>query len=616
MNPSFIRRFTGVFAIACSSLLAQQTSIEPELPPTAKVLRPYTARIVPPVRMGNSARLASLIRAGTLYLTAQDAIALVLENNIDIEVSRYNPLISQWQLQRSLSGGPLPGVPSGASQAGSVASGQGVAGSQSAAGVSSGFSGGSSGQGSNATVSQIGPATQTLDPSFQSSSVFSHTSSPQANVTQSSTSNLVSNTRIYTDSFKDGFLTGGNVTGTYTDHYLNENAPTDVLNPSVAPSLSISFQHNLLNGFGIAVNARTIAVSRISLETSQLNFKDQVSRVTAQVLSAYYSLAADYLDLKASRTALDTALAFEAVVKKQIEDGAAADSDLIAARSQTALAEGNAADAEANLRNEQLQIKAMISRSGVGDPLLAGVSIMPLDQITIPEKDNLLPVSDLVQTAFANRPDLAVDHNDEKSAQTSALGTRNGLLPTLQVIGGTSQAGLAGTPTGNANAYFIGGTGSALGQVFRRNFYNENGGAVFFAQLGNHQAQADFAIDQLQLRQTQLATRKDFAQVEVDVMNWVIALQQARAQYEASVHNRILQEQLLQGEQTKYDLGSSTPFSVTQVQRDLLNAQSQELGALVSYNSARINLDLTLGTILETNHVSLTEAMSGVVARK
>src|SRR5207245_727042 len=80
--------------------------------------------------VSNSGRLRDLIRAGTLYLTAQDAIALALENNIDLEVARYNPILSVWQLRRAQAGGALPGVPSGASQAGSVASGQGVAGSQ------------------------------------------------------------------------------------------------------------------------------------------------------------------------------------------------------------------------------------------------------------------------------------------------------------------------------------------------------------------------------------------------------------------------------------------------------------------------------------------------------
>ena len=614
MKPFFVLTLATTLCAQQSAVVLP--SIEPQTPPSPKILHPYLPKIVPPARMGNSARVADLMRAGTLYLTAQDAIALALENNIDLEVARYNPIISEWNLIRAQSGGPLPGVPSGASQAGTVASGQGVAGSQSAAGVSTGGGGGGGGQGSNATISQIGPATQTLDPLFQGSAVFAHTSSPQANATQSQTNNLIANTRAYNGTFKDGFLTGGNMTLSISDHYLSENATTDFLNPSTAPNLSINVQHNLLNGFGVAVNARTITVSKINLDTTALNFKNTVSSVTGQVLDAYYNLAAGYVDLKASQSALDVAREFEDVVKKQIDNGAASDADLVTARTQTASAEGNLADSAATLKKQQLQLKGMLSRNGIADPVLAGANIVPLDEVKIPEKDDLPPFATMVQTAIANRPDLAVNRANEMSSEVSALGTRNGLLPTLQVIGGTSQVGLAGASNGFANPYFIGGSGTALGQVFRRNFYNLNGGAIFYTSIGNHQAQADFAIDQLQLRQTQLGNRKDLAQVEVDVMNGTIAIQQARAQYEAAVHNRLLQEELLTGEKTKFDLGASTPYAVTQQQRDLVNAQSQELSSLVTYSAARINLDLTLGTILEANHVSIAEAGSGVVARK
>jgi hypothetical protein len=73
--------------------MAQQSSIALIPPQAPAILRPYLAPEVPPVRLANSPRLSELVRAGTLYLTVQDAIALALENNIDIEVARYNPLI-------------------------------------------------------------------------------------------------------------------------------------------------------------------------------------------------------------------------------------------------------------------------------------------------------------------------------------------------------------------------------------------------------------------------------------------------------------------------------------------------------------------------------------------
>ncbi len=163
--------------------------------------------------------------------------------------------------------------------------------------------------------------------------------------------------------------------------------------------------------------------------------------------------------------------------------------------------------------------------------------------------------------------------------------------------------------------YFVGGTGTALGEIFRRNFPTERIGAFFSIQLGNRLAQADYGIDQLQLRQRQLSTQKDINQVTVDVANSMVALQQARARYDAAVKNRELADQLLAAEQKKYSLGASVPYNVIQQQRDLTTAQSSEISALVSYNDARISFDQTLGTILEANRVSITEAQTGRVAR-
>ena len=137
MRTVFTQTRQQAAALLCVASLAwaqDPAAIEPVRPQAPVIIRPYLPVTVPPVRLANSPRLQELVRAGTLYLTAQDAIALALENNIDIEVSRYNPFISAWQLERAQAGGALPGVPSSASQAGSVATGQGVAGSQAAAG--------------------------------------------------------------------------------------------------------------------------------------------------------------------------------------------------------------------------------------------------------------------------------------------------------------------------------------------------------------------------------------------------------------------------------------------------------------------------------------------------
>lgn len=609
------RRIQAAICVACSlSLaLAQPPSIEALRPKGRFVKRPYEPVEVPPVRLMDSARLQNLIRGGVLYLTAQDAVALALENNIDVEVARYNPLISAWNLERSEAGGALPGVPGGASQVGSVASGQGVAGSQAAAGVSGGGGGGGGGAVGNASVSQVGPVTQNLDPLFQESNFFSHTTTVESNTRQSVLQNLIANSRAYSSSWQQGFLTGGGFTASYSDHYLNENATSDVLNPSSSLSVGLSFQHNLLRGRGIAVNARTINVNKINLQTSDLNFRTQVMNTVASVLNAYYDLASDYEDLRAKRSAVQTAQEFYNETKRQEQLGALSELDVDSAQSQLATAQGNTAISQASLQQDEVTLKNMLSRRGVLDPALADVKVMPLDRIEVPENDTLAPLSDLLKTALDNRADLAAAKANITTAEISAIGTRNGLLPSAQTFGGASNAGLSGPSGTGADRFFLGGVGNALGQAFRRDFPTERIGVFGQVQMHNRQAQADFGIDQLSLRQTELTTQKDVNQVAVDISNDMTALRQARARYRAAMENRVLEEQLLDAEQKKYALGASTPYNVVVQQRDLTASSATEVSAAAAYISARIALDQALGTTLQANHITIEEARTGVV---
>src|SRR5689334_717084 len=68
--------------------------------PTTPLIRWYKADYIPPVRLSNSSRLHELIRAGNLYLSLQDAIALAIENSLDLEIDRYGPLQAEWALKR------------------------------------------------------------------------------------------------------------------------------------------------------------------------------------------------------------------------------------------------------------------------------------------------------------------------------------------------------------------------------------------------------------------------------------------------------------------------------------------------------------------------------------
>jgi outer membrane protein TolC len=602
---------------------AQQQDIAPERPQAPVLWRPYEAPAVPSARLANSPRLRDLIRAGNLYLTAQDAISLALENNVDVEVSRYDGYISEWNVERSQAGGALPGVPSGASTANSVASGQGLQGAQSAAGISSGGANQTSRSSGNATVAQVGPTAQTFDPVIQESTTFSHRTLLEPNTTASETPYVVDQGRTYSGSYQQGFVYGGSATISYSEHYLNENAPTDILNPSVSPSLSVSYQQNLLNGFGRAVNERSININKINYQTSDLNFRTSVIGTIVNVLDTYYALVADYESIRSKQATIDTARQFLAENRSRVEIGTLAELDVTTAQSQLATSEQGLVDANASLKQHELTLKGLISRTGLGDPLIANAHIIPLDPIEIPPSDDLPPVKDMVRLALANRSDLAAERNKEKGDVISAIGTKSGILPVLVGFGTTSAAGVSGKGqpvtfqgfTLAPEQYFVGGIGNALAQIFRRNFPTEVAGVFYSQPINNRQAQADYGIDQLSLRQTQLIQAKDVKQAEVDVMNAVTALRQARAKYEAAEHAQELDEQLYDAETKKFNLGASTPYDVVTQQRDLEGAKSTKLAALLSYSNAKVALDQALGRTLEANHIIIGEARTGKVAR-
>jgi outer membrane protein len=614
------------FAIvaACSCLISQvqaqgpQQLVEKSHAPIG--LRSYIGATVPPPNVKNGNRLNDLIRAGKLYLTVQDAIAIAIENNLDLEVNRYGPVNAIWGLKRAEAGGPLRGVTSGNTLINQATSGQGIAGSQQAAGLGGGGGGGNAG-GGGAVVSQIGPVTQNLDAVFQNATAFSHRTTPQANTIQSRTFSLIEGRRIHNSFVQQGLLSGGFVQVSANESYLRENTPSDILNPSVAPVVQIFARHNFLQGFGVGVNSRFIRVARKNVTSSQETFRSQLLNLTSSVLNLYWDLVADYDDLKVRQRAVDQSQKTYDDTKKQIDLGFTPRVDIYRAESDLSARRQALAISQSALHLQENLLKQALSRNGLEDPLIDAAEIVPLDSIQVPDQDDLPPLRELVARAMKNRPDVALANINDETQEISALGTANGVLPILQGITAVTSSGLAGVsvpqPNGlAADPYYVGGLGTALGQVFRNNFPNRRAAVVFQGSIGNHIAQADYGIDQLQLRQGDLVKRRNMNQLVVDVSNQMVALRQARARYAQAVDSRKLQEELLEKSQQMFSFGTARLADVVAAQSSLVAAQSTEVAARSAYSHARISLDQVLGETLIVNHVSVEEALNGRVSRE
>jgi outer membrane protein len=607
-----------MFLLLCFCAAAQtELSLQPASGGLGGLTRPYQAGSVPAIRLTNSPRFDALIRAGNLYLSAQDVVALAIENNIDVEIQRYGPLLAKEVLKRAQAGGALRSVglpvaagPQSVSLQGvSTAAGGGLALTQ-GAGVTSG----------GGIVTQLGPTIPSLDPTVIGFMNFQHSSIPQSNTVLTGTTALVQSTRSYQAQYLQNWDFGLSAQVTYSSQWVKVNSQFFNLNPYTFGFLDLQLTQNLLQGFGRAVNGRNIRVQKNNVKVSDLQFKQQVILTVSAALNLYWDLVAFDEDVRARRREVATAQQLLEDNKKLVELGSAAPIEITRAEAQLYTSQQDLVTAQTNLLQQETVLKNALTRNGVAAAGLTSVHVIPLDKIAIPEKDEIRPVEDLIQEALARRPEIAQAQLNLESNQMNLVGIKSSLKPTLQGFVELTNNGLTGELTAlgilqPGVGYLGGGYGNLLAQIARRNYPNYSAGISLNIPLRNRAAQADYATSLLELRQNQLNLRKNTNQVRVDVQNAVVGLQQARARYEAAVRSRVLQQQTLEGDQKRYRLGAVVAFQVVQDQRDLATAQSAEVQAMANYTHARIALDQALGTTLEVNHVSIGEALEGHLSR-
>ncbi|HTR35911.1 MAG TPA: TolC family protein [Bryobacteraceae bacterium] len=611
-----------VATAACAC--AQTPEITIETPPAPRVvgplLRPFhlERRVVSPATLTDSPRLESLIRAGNLYLSVQDVIALALENNVDIAIQRYGPFLAREVLRRAQGGGFLRSVGQPISPGPVSVSLEGV--NVNAVGLPESGSGVGSGGG---IVIQLGTPPPNLDPVIFAYANFQHSTTPLSNVFLSEIPFLLNNTRFFQAGYAQSFASGTSAQLTFASSRNAMNSPANVVNPYTNGYLDLYVTQNLLQGFSAAVNNRNIRVAKNNMKVTDLQLKRQVITTVSAVLNLYWDLVSFNDDVRIKQEALDTAQQLYNGNKQQVALGTLPEIEVTRAAAEVSNAKENLLIAQTNVAQQETVLKNALSRNGAASAELDNVHIIPLNHIVVPATEQLKPTDDLIREALTRRPEIEQTKINIESSIINLGGTRNELLPVLQAFVEFTNNGLTGPPNalnggggGPPPPILVGGYGSLLGQIFRRNFPNYSAGFSLNITLRNRQAQADYVTDQLSLRQSQLQYQKVVSQVRVDVKNAVIGLQQARARYETAAATRTLAQQTLEAEQNRFKFGESTIATVVQAQRDLATDQSAEIQAMANYTHARAAFEEAVGQTLDVNGISMDEASAGRVARQ
>jgi outer membrane protein TolC len=578
---------------------------------------PYVSRAVAPGVLANSPRLEQLIHDGKLELSLQDAIALALENSMDIVVSRYNPWMADVSLLKTRAGGYSYGTP------------------------------GSISVGSTANLPSL-----LYDPIISQTIQIADATTPINNPfisgvgTTSATSELfglVTHSDTYNTQYQQSFTTGTSFTVAWDNTRSSSNA-ANFFNPYVQSSLAVTLSQPLLAGAGRFINRRNIIIAENNRKIADLAFAQQAITTTTNTVNAYWELAYAREYVKVTEQAVTVAEKLYSDNKKQLEIGTMAPLDVTRAESELATDRQNLIVAQTTKLQDELVLKNYISKDPLASNLI-NVEIIPTDKPDSPASIQTATFEDAVKEAYAKRPDLQEQYLNLKNADVDVRATKNALLPSATLSAYYSSQGLAGNSfiTGTSSViagqpivngsgvaipgYFVpetvtpitgvakDGLSTAQSQIFHNDFPTYAAQLTLTLPLRNRAAQADNTHAQLVRRQMEAQTQQIKNNALLDVRNTTIAVEQGRAQVQAASKARELQQQTFDAERKKYDLGASTVYNVILTQRDLITAQGTELRALANLAEAKANYERALGRTLEVNSVTIAGAEKGLIER-
>jgi outer membrane protein TolC len=591
---------------------------------------PAFSQTGPPVSFQNSARVHDLMRGGNLYLSLQDALALAIENNLDIEIQRYGLDFGAAESLRAQGGGTLRGLnytlfeaPVGVGGPLSpvvtnAASGQPAAsGAVSTNALELGVLGEPAADLSllGAVGQSNGTAVPVFDPAVTSQFNWTHQTAPQISATSYGVNALVTNTTLANAGIAQSFASGAQVGLGFNNSRVGLNALTSQYNPYTGSSLALTATQPLLRGFGGSLNRRFIRIAGNEQKISSLLFRQQLIATVYGVVRIYTDFVALSEDEKVKQETVELAEKLYADVKAQVDEGTLAPVELTRANAQVFSARQDLINARGLREEQEAILKNVLTRTGNEDPEVRSASLIPTDPLTVPESDAVRPMQNLIQDALSNRPDLDQGRLQIDNLRIGLEGSRNATLPELDLVGVMQNNGLTGTAnpftTVGAGSAYLGGYGGALGQVLARDNPTYGVGLQLTLPLRNRIAEADLARDEIQVKQSQIRLRQLENQARLEVEDALIAMSRSRSSYEAAVQARKLQEESLSAEQSRFEVGASTSFFVIQYESLLAQARSTEVAAASSYVKARAALARATGSILDENHISVEAAEKG-----
>jgi outer membrane protein len=605
-------------------------------------IAPYTPRRLSTPNLANTARIDQLMRDGKLYLSLDDAIALALENNLDIAIARYNLNIADTDILRARAGAATLGVNSGVVQntPGGGVGGVGAQVGSGTGGTSLGVAGAGAGTGGlvGSTLG-LGPLITSFDPVLTGTLQEDHLTQTAISIFQGVLpgQRLVQNTGTVNFTYNQAFHWGTNLAVGFNNQRQTTSSFFSGLSPALNSNFRMTVTQPILQGLGFPANTRFIRIAKNNRELSDVAFRLQVITTVNQIQNMYWDLVYAYENMRVQQESLNFAEKTLSDTRKQVEIGSLAPIEAVRAQSTVAQDQQLLTVAQTNLQLEQLLMKNALSRT-LRDPGLASAGVIPTSTMELPQNETPQPTEDLVNQAIHHRAELVEARIQLNTQSMSNQAVRNALLPTLNLfayyggsgIGGSQNPlnlcsnpndelknfGCASSASNNPDQIFpTTPIAPTLNQLVNSTNPDKGVGLTLNIPIRNRAAQAAQIRSELEYQQAQMALQQTENRISIEVRNAQFGVEQNRASVASAQAAVDYAKQSLDAEQKKFQFGTSTTTAVLQTRSALATAESTLMSAMAAYEKSRVELDRSVGDTLDNAGISIDDAARGQVTR-
>ena len=462
---------------------------------------------------------------------------------------------------------------------------------------------------------ELKSANGVYEPTFSGQTFYNRETRPNISIFSDTTT--TTNGSILGSARYQGFLPKHGTTyfAEASNQRFTTNDPISILSPQNNLNLTIGFSQPLFRGRKFDNRRRIIEIAKNNLSLTDTQFRQKAIEITANIQSAYWDLTFALKNLQVQRDGVKDAKDQLAHNRRLVDQGVLAPIDVVAAETQVANLEQNVYIALEQVQRAENMVKNFIA--GNRDDKIWNDALVPTDSVKLEIPRTSL--KEAMGLALDNRPELELNKVAGKINELDQKLYRELDKPQVDLTASYSTTGVSGSFNGDFESpfpdattpeqleriqVFTGGIQSGFTDILANRYPTYRVGITFNLPLfGNRTTKANLGRSLVQADKIEIQRQQLEQIIQVDVRNALQSLRTAEARLRAAAVSRENSEKQYASEKRKLDAGLSDIYKVLTRQTALMNARSSELQAQIQLNKAIANLQRATGNSLKANEV-------------